>query len=211
MWNVLHYIAILRGGLMLRKTGLIVGLFGATAAVAAVGWTVARATEVDSGVNVGGMLLSFRPSHLTGPDKGTNVCPLCQYPKDPAVQVWVTGDDTANVLALAGFLDQQSAAHAKNKLKTFVVFASPQHRLDVEVAKSTAQAAVKNGLKRVSIVYVGNGDLKASEDNDISPEPNIKNTIFVYKERKVSAKFVNLRADAKGTAELGTAIEHILK
>jgi hypothetical protein len=41
--------------------------------------------------------------------------------------------------------------------------------------------------------------------------PEVKNTVFVYRNKRVTAKFVNLKADEKGLAELTKAIEEASK
>ena len=49
----------------------------------------------------------------------------------------------------------------------------------------------------------GPGALRAYKINLV---PEVKNTVMLYRKRRVTHKFVNLRADEKGLAELKTAI-----
>ncbi|NUQ71476.1 MAG: hypothetical protein HUU17_11735 [Chthonomonadales bacterium] len=44
----------------------------------------------------------------------------------------------------------------------------------------------------------------------INTDPAVRNTIFVYRNRTVHSKFVNMKADDKGVAALQTAIEQVL-
>src|SRR5438552_1419506 len=59
-----------------------------------------------SGVERGGMLSPFRPTHVTGPDRGTRTCPVCTDSGSPVVQVWVNTDDDKNVRALVACLEK---------------------------------------------------------------------------------------------------------
>ena len=45
----------------------------------------------------------------------------------------------------------------------------------------------------------------------INTGSEVKNTVFVYKNWKVEKKFINLKGDEKGLAELNSAISSITK
>lgn len=45
----------------------------------------------------------------------------------------------------------------------------------------------------------------------VNLDPEVKNTIIVYRNKKVTAKFVNLKADEKGLSELKAALEAVAK
>ena len=47
-------------------------LFGVAASATALACAL---TGVESGLNVGDMVTPFNPTHIAGPDKGTNKCP----------------------------------------------------------------------------------------------------------------------------------------
>lgn len=164
------------------------------------------ASQIKSGVNVGGMLLSFRPYHFTGSDKGTSVCPLCQYPNNPAVQVWVNTDDDKNVSAIVTVLDRLVTENRGKKLKAFVVYVNTGREPDAAERKRIEDLAARAKPKNVALLFVSSADLTAARDNEINPSPQVKNTVFVYKARKVAAKFINLAADAAGLARLENAI-----
>jgi hypothetical protein len=196
---------------MRRIISICAGIIAGIIVVTGVTWSVAKASQVDSGVPTGGMLLSFRPRHVSGPDKGKDVCPLCQYPTNPAVQVWVNGDDESNVTAIATTLDKACAASHDKKLKAFVVYVNAAHEPNTSLDKRLAAIAATSKIKNVALTYVSGGDQVAVRDNEINIDPRVKNTVFVYKERKVRTKFVNLVANKPGLEALETAVTQIVK
>jgi protocatechuate 3,4-dioxygenase beta subunit len=196
---------------MSRAGVILVAALGTMLAVIGLTVGVALAHPPESGVPVGEMLLSIRPRHVSGPDRGTNVCPLCQYPDNPAVQVWVNGDDERNVAAIAAALDAQVGEKPAARLKAFVVYANAARQPDDQLLARLEPVAARSGLKRVAFVFITSGDLVAVRDNSINVDPAVRNTVFVYKQRKVAAKFVNLTADSRGLAALRAAVSAIVR
>ena len=99
--------------------------------------------------------------------------------------------------------------YANKKLMAFVVYENLSKEWEFPEAKQFGESAVKSGVKHVSVISLWSGDLRALENNEINPEPKIKNTVFVRQARKGSAKFVNLVADAKGLAALNASIDRL--
>ncbi|HLJ54077.1 MAG TPA: hypothetical protein VKT77_03505 [Chthonomonadaceae bacterium] len=164
-----------------------------------------------SGVQVGGLISSFRPFHITGANRGSSVCPICQYPTNPAVQVWINGDDERNVAAIAGLLEHCTVAHSQSKFKAFLVYCSLDAKHDHALRASLEQVAQSNHLKNVAVVLVSSDNVNGYRDNNINTDPAVRNTVFVYKAARVSAKFVNLVADRRGLANLNAAIYTIVQ
>ncbi len=196
---------------MHKSTLVILGAFGAIIAAAGLAISKAKPQEVTSGVKVGGILGSFRPRHATGADRGANVCPMCQYPNDPAVQVWVNGDDENNVAAIAGFLEKSLVTHKARKLKAFLVFYNYGDNTEVQLRRHLEVMASRNHLTRTALTFLPSSDSNAFRDNEIAVDPAVKNTVFVYKASKVTAKFVNLTANPRGLGALDTAVTALLK
>ena len=71
--------------------------------------------------------------------------------------------------------------------------------------------AAQEKLQNVALVYLPGPTDEAVKDYEINTDAKVKNTVFVYKSRKVKAKFVNFVADKKGTDTLETAIKGVLK
>ena len=158
----------------------------------------------DSGLKVGEMVTPFHPKHVSGPLKGTSDCPPCTYGNRPQVQVWVNGDDEKNITAIAKLLNDATKDMKKSELKTFVIFVTD----DAKKAEAMlAQLAEKTGHE-VALAYLAKKN-EAVSNYKVNLSPDIKNTVFVYKNRTVQAKYVNLKADEKGLAQLGASVKTI--
>ncbi|MCW5935794.1 MAG: hypothetical protein KIT11_00615 [Fimbriimonadaceae bacterium] len=148
--------------------------------------------EVTSGPEIGETVTPFHPQHVTGPDGGTDNCPPCTYGNLPAVQVWLNGDSDDNVAAIAGLLNG-AVKSPDSKLKVFVIFLNEPGQ-EAEMATSIQKLADKTGYKDIDMAYVP----KDSEYvKDYKIDLKAKNTVFVYKNRKVTAKWVDMNASQK--------------
>jgi protocatechuate 3,4-dioxygenase beta subunit len=159
----------------------------------------------NSGLGLGESVTPFHPTHITGPDKGTDTCPPCKYGAIPAVQVWVNGDSMENVSKIAGVLNKNAVGNSK--FKGFVIFVSKSKDT---TAKLIQNVATKTGFNAIGMAVIDPGN-EAIENYKINLDSEIKNTVFVYKNKKVMAKFVNLEASDKGLSELGDAIAGVTK
>lgn len=65
--------------------------------------------------------------------------------------------------------------------------------------------AEKTGANDLALAYLGKTN-EAVGDYKVNLAPEVKNTFFVYVNKKVTAKFVNLEPDEKGLADLKAAI-----
>lgn len=174
--------------------------FGALAVLALAGFS----KSVDSGLKVGETVFSFNPHHVTGPLKGTDSCPPCTYGNRPMVQAWVNGPDEGTITALAKTLDADMAAHADKQLKTFVIVLVNKDQVPATESLLTS-IAKKTGCNQVALAYLSKDD-EAVSDYEVNTAPEVKSTIFVYKNRTVDTKFVNLATDDKGLAKLDSAV-----
>lgn len=159
----------------------------------------AFAAFVNSGINVGETVSAFHPSHVSGPLKGTDGCPPCTYGMRPAVQVWTNGDSASNVASIGKSLATMVGS-SKHELKAFVITLDGQGSAN-EIAKGV-------GSDKVGVAYIGK-DSSAVGDYKINTASDVKNTVFVYKNKKVVAKMVNLKADAAGLKALKEAVAKI--
>lgn len=172
---------------------------GVMAAVA----SAVYAFGVKSGLEVGEMVTPFHPQHVSGPDKGTDTCPPCKYGARPAVQVWVNHDSDENVTAIMKTVSG-SVAKSKADLKGFVINLTMCEKCETKV-DALATKAEKNKMDNIAVTKLSVSD-EAIKNYKVNTDAEVKNTVFVYKNRKVVAKFVNLKADEKGLGELKAAI-----
>jgi len=168
----------------------------------------AVARNVDSGLKVGEKVFAFHPKHVAGPHKGTDACPPCTYGNLPQVQVWINGDSVENYGAIAKTLQSAMDANKDAKLKTFMIVLTEPSKATA-VAGALEHTAGKLGLKDVAVAYLPTND-EAVTNYQVNTAKEVKNTIFVYRDRTVKTKFVNLKADANGLADLKKAIAGIV-
>jgi hypothetical protein len=165
----------------------------------------AIAGRAESGLKVGETVTPFHPTHITGPLKGTTNCPPCTFGARPQVQVWVNADNMMNVVHIARLLEKQVQANAKSELKAFVILLTDKPEETGTFLKALAE---RIGAKEVGLAYLKNDD-QAVRNYKVNPGADVKNTIFVYKNKTVSDKFVNLKADEKGLGDLSAAISRV--
>jgi hypothetical protein len=162
-----------------------------------------------SGVDVGGSMMPFQPTHVAGPDAGTQTCPVCKYGARPAVQVWFNTDSMKDAASIARDLDQAVTDHRSADLKGFLVFIHRGKGAQTEYASELRLFAKRNKLRNVAVTYVSAPTDDAVRNYRINTDPKVKNTVFVYRDRKVATKIVNLMADARGLSELSSAIRAV--
>jgi hypothetical protein len=192
---------------------MLSGVVAGIAACAGVAMSLAHSPDPNprSGVEKGGMLSAFHPTHVTGSDKNTDTCPVCKYPSNPAVQVWINTDDDKNVGAIASALEKDVRANRGEKMKAFVVFINPGRQASGEITRHLKAMAEQNKIENVSLVYLPGPDSEPVSEYKINTDPNVKNTVFVYRNRKVDTKFINFVADSKGLSALDAAVKSVLK
>lgn len=160
----------------------------------------ALAGGLKSGLEVGESVTPFHPKHVSGPDAGTDTCPPCKYGSRPAVQVWVNNDTDANVLGTAKALSGM-VKNSKADLKAFVIKLSSCDAC-VEATKGWADKAK---LDNIAMAYLPVKD-KAVTNYKVNTDAEIKNTVFVYRNKQVVAKFVNFEANDAGLKALSAAV-----
>jgi len=182
-------------------------LIGAATVFAALSFAVAGTGRgLESGLKVGDFVTAFHPHHLSGPHKGTDTCPPCTYGALPAVQFWVNGDDAKNVEAITKLLDERVGNWDKSKFKAFVIFVGDPAK-KAEIAK-TIDALVAKTNAKIPIAWIERKN-DAVGAYKVNTNTAVKNTVMVYKDMQVRAKFVNLEADEKGLGQLNTAINNV--
>lgn len=169
----------------------------------------AFAAPLNSGLKPGESVSPFNPRHLAGPLAGTTNCFPCTFQNRPQVQVWVNGDDPKNVTAIAKTMNKAMDTYKGTEFKGLVVFLTTPKTL------AKTEATVKAAAKMPELNKVGMALLNSEDDAvemyKVNTASEVKNTVFVYKNWKIAEKFVNLKGDAAGIAQLDKAIAGIAK
>ena len=148
---------------------------------------------VNSGLPIGERMLAFETKHVTGPDNGTDTCPICKYGTLPGVMVFVHKEDNERVLEIAEKLDKLVAA-SKHELHAFVVVLTDDNE-DVDMVKSV----YGDKFKHVAVTHLpAKDDVVAAYKVDLSDKT--RTTAMVYKHMKVTEVMVNV-GDKKGSVD----------
>ncbi len=125
------------------------------------------------------------------------------------VQVWTNGEDSKNLSEIVSVLEKQATAKEAAELKIFVIELTDKAGVP-SASKSLTELSEKLGTKQMHFTYLDKED-SGVKGYKVNLDPEVKNTIFIYKGKKVTDKFVNLKADEKGVASLTEAIEKATK
>ncbi len=162
--------------------------------------------KIKSGLNIGAGCPAFDPLHLSGADSGKTACPMCKYGYGQGVMVWF---NHANLDELSGFaknLEKEMELRGEKKLRVFLVYMNPFHNQNTNkgeeiLGRKLRKWCNEQGLKRVAMLWVPSPvDPKSCGLYKINPEA--KNTLFVYKKRKIAAKWVNIEYDDESLKEI---------
>lgn len=167
------------------------------------------AAPLNSGLKSGQRVSPFHPKHLAGPLANTTNCFPCTFNNRPQTQVWVNGDDSKNVVAIASSLSKAMQTYKAKEFKALVVV------LTDKANEKATEAMIKSAAKLPSTagVAMAVADKEADfvENYAINTSADVKNTVVVYKNWTVTQNFVNLKGDAAGLAQLDKAIASIAK
>lgn len=120
----------------------------------------------------------------------------------------MNNDSPKNVAQIAEFLEQAIKTHEDKELKAFLVYINPEAKAEEAFKKELAETGRKSKLEKVALTFLHEDKERegAVKDYQINTDKRVKNTVFVYIDKKSTAKFVNLTADKKGLQELDKAV-----
>ncbi|MDB5232888.1 MAG: protocatechuate 3,4-dioxygenase, beta subunit [Chitinophagaceae bacterium] len=165
------------------------------------GYPFAPSAKISSGLNIGSNCPAFGPMHVSGADKGDHACPMCKYGSGQGIMVWWNDADINGMLKLAKKLDKSIGQKGLKKLRAFIVFMNPLHRPLNEIRNELTAWANHMRISDAAIVFVPSPD-DAETAVNYKINPLAKNTVFVYKQRKVVSKFINYRDNDKNYSDL---------
>lgn len=125
----------------------------------------------------------------------------------------MNNDSPKNVAQIAQFLERAMKTHEDKELKAFLVFTNPEAKAEDALMKELADMGQKAKLEKVAVTFLHTDKERAGavEDYEINTDKRVKNTVFVYIDKKSTAKFINLTANKKGLQELDKAIQETVK
>lgn len=164
--------------------------------------------SMQSGLLIGEECPAFRPHHVWGQDKGSTACPMCKYGNKQGVMAWINTDNWRNIAALAKSLDKKIEEQGLDKLRAFLIYMNPNGLKTQELEKRLQEFAKDNELKNVAVLSIPSPhDEKNAGLYRINPNKDIRNTLIVYKNRRVFDKYLNLDASDKNLALLFASMQ----
>ena len=156
----------------------------------------ASVDKLNSGLAIGSNCPAFDPKHVSGADKGKTACPMCKYGYQQGIMVWINETNLDQIESFAKRLESEMQKRGEKKLRVFLIHMNPTNNNLDKLESELINWAVKQDLKKVALVYIPTpNDPESSELFQINTSPEIKNTVFVYKKRRVAAKWVNIDYD----------------
>lgn len=152
-------------------------------------------TGIKSGLELGDNCPAFEPIHLSGADKGKDACPMCKYGSGQGVMVWFnhTSLDTLKQFALQ--LEKEMEQRGEKKLRVFLVYMNPTYKINDAKSQAVLRGKIirwceENNLNRVAMLWVNSPVDENCKLYHINPK--VKNTVMLYKKRKVEAKWIDM-------------------
>lgn len=162
-------------------------------------YPVALDKNMKSGLAVGASCPAFDPLHLSGPDAGRQVCPMCKYGNGQGIMVWFNHANLDQMAEFVQLLEKEQRARGEKNFRVFLVYMNPFHSSLSQTSEEIQKNKIKKwcerkGLEKLAMVMVPSPeDAESCGFYRINPEAT--NTVFVYKKRKITSKWVNMNYD----------------
>ncbi len=164
--------------------------------------------KLTSGLEVGSPCPAFDPLHLSGADKGKKVCPMCKYGYGKGIMIWFNHANLDHMSVFIKSLEAEMRKRGEKNLRVFLVYMNPfyqENTTDTEhqiIGRKIKKWCEEQQLEKVAMTWIPSPvDEETAGVYQINPAA--KNTIFIYKSRRVTAKWVNVEYD-------GQTLKHIL-
>jgi protocatechuate 3,4-dioxygenase beta subunit len=154
-----------------------------------------KTSSLQSGLKVGSNCPAFDPLHISGIDAGKHVCPMCRYGYGEGIMVWINHTNLNKLDNFATSLEQQMAIRGEKKLRVFLLYINPDRvendKTDAVILRQKLNNwCTRLRLMKVAVALVSSPGDESCKKYDINPLAY--NTVFVYKQRKITAKWVNI-------------------
>lgn len=148
-----------------------------------------------SGLQVGSNCPAFDPLHISGADAGKHVCPMCRYGYGQGIMVWVNHTNLNVLDKFVTRLEQEMTIRGEKKFRVFLLYINPVQSENDKTNEVVLRQKMNDWcnrlhLQKVAVALISSTDEESFKKYDINP--HVFNTVFVYKQRKIAAKWVNI-------------------
>jgi protocatechuate 3,4-dioxygenase beta subunit len=155
--------------------------------------------KLTSGLDIGSPCPAFDPIHLSGADKGKKACPMCKYGYGQGIMVWFNHANLDHMADFVKSLEDEMRTRGESKLRVFLVYMNPFHKQNSNAESQIVSRKLKEWCQSQQLEKVAFTWIPSPVDPETAGvykiNPDAKNTVFVYKSRKVAAKWVNIEYD----------------
>jgi protocatechuate 3,4-dioxygenase beta subunit len=160
-----------------------------------------------SGLQIGEDQPSFIPFHAYGPDKGSRACPVCKYGRYHSVVYFVGNTpDWNEIRAWLKFLDRESITRQKY-LKAYFVYGNVAQYNKALRTRELEALGESLKLQQVALTFVPSFTDRESEAHLNKINPDVQNTIVVYRNRNIVAKYIDLKPTKENFRLLSATLE----
>ena len=151
-----------------------------------------------SGLPVGANCPAFDALHISGKDSGKMVCPICKYGAGEGIMVWFNHNGLDRLRYFALRLEKEMDKRGPDNLRVFLIYMNPTWNLNDSTGlaiqkKKFTQWCRELGLHRLAFIWIPYPtDSKTAGLYKINPDPQIQNTIFIYRNSKITEKRINI-------------------
>jgi len=164
-------------------------------------------TEKQSGLEIGEDNPSFIPFHAWGQDKGTRACPVCRYGHYHGIIYFVGNNPNwGEIKKWLVFLEQESVKRGKH-LKAYFVYGNRNDYDKDERQKTLETIGQELNLKNVALTFVPSMSDSESEVNLNKINSSVGNTIIVFRQRNIIAKFIDLKPSTASFKNISTILD----
>jgi protocatechuate 3,4-dioxygenase beta subunit len=152
--------------------------------------------KITSGLALGTNCPAFDPLHLSGADSGKKACPMCKYGYGKGVMVWFNHANLDGLSRFAKNLENEMEFRGEKNFRVFLVYMNPFYGQNNAKGEEILRGKISKWcdderLKKVAVLWIPSPvDEKTAGLYKINPQA--KNTVFVYKKRKVAAKWIDI-------------------
>jgi protocatechuate 3,4-dioxygenase, beta subunit len=180
---------IIKGGLLRAERNIILGLNVAD-------YPVTKLKSPESGLAIGANCPAFDPVHLSGADKGTTACPMCKYGFGQGVMVWFNHANLDEMKDFITTFEREMNDRGVKKLRVFLVYMNPLYKENDREGLRILQKKITGWCERQNLLQVAMVWIPSPVDKETAGlykiNPKVKNTVLVYKKRRVVAKWVDM-------------------
>jgi protocatechuate 3,4-dioxygenase, beta subunit len=178
-----------KDGMLLAKRNITLGLNVAD-------YPVTKVKSPESGLAIGSNCPAFDPVHLSGADKGSMACPMCKYGSGEGVMVWFNHADLDEMKGFVTTFEKEMNDRGVKKFRVFLVYMNPFYKENDKEGLRILQKKIIEWCEKQNLVQVAMVWTPSPVDKETAGlykmNPKVKNTVLVYKKRRVVAKWVDM-------------------